>query len=217
MIPSAHSSLPAVVASLHRAAAGTDPRVAREEARRILDQERFRVDAGPRPLRGPLEWIGDRITAVAGAAGRVVAATPPVLRVLVAALVVALAVGAVVGLARRRGRSAAVATPAGPEDSSVGPAELEQAADRAEARGDHEIALRCRFHAGLLRLDARGMIDLRPSLTTGEMRRRLGSATFDELAATFESVVYGGREAGPDDVRSAREGWSRLAAEVGRR
>ena len=51
------------------------------------------------------------------------------------------------------------------------PRALERRAAEAEAAGDLEAALRLRFRAGLLRLDARGAIDYRPSISTREVRR----------------------------------------------
>jgi hypothetical protein len=87
------------------------------------------------------------------------------------------------------------------------PRSLERRADAAEAAGDLDAALRLRFRAGLLRLDARGRIEYRPSISTHEVRRALHSEGFDRLAATFDDVVYGGRPADPGDVSAARERW----------
>ena len=87
------------------------------------------------------------------------------------------------------------------------PRALERLAAEAEAAGDLEEALRLRFRAGLLRLDARGAIEYRPSISTREVRRKLRSEDFDALAATFDDVVYGGRAAEGADVSDARERW----------
>ena len=87
------------------------------------------------------------------------------------------------------------------------PRALDRRADAAEAAGDLEAALRLRFRAGLLRLDARGAIEFRPSISTYEVRRALHSDDFDALAATFDDVVYGGRPAAPSDLAAARERW----------
>ena len=58
-----------------------------------------------------------------------------------------------------------------------------------------------------MRLDARGAITFRPSISTHEVRRALRSEDFDALAATFDDVIYGGRAARTDDVAAARERW----------
>src|SRR5436190_1208887 len=97
------------------------------------------------------------------------------------------------------------------------PAELERAADAAEHAGRLDDAVRLRFRAGLLRLGDRGAIRYRPSVTTNEVRRVLGSETFDELAGTFEAVAYGGRSAEPPDVDAARRAWPHVVDEAGRR
>ena len=94
------------------------------------------------------------------------------------------------------------------------PRSLDRRADAAEAAGDLEAALRLRFRAGLLRLDAHGAIVFRPSISTYEVRRKLGSEDFDALAATFDDIVYGGRSAGAEDVADARERWPRVVERV---
>jgi hypothetical protein len=109
---------------------------------------------------------------------------------------------------RRAALVAAAAVRAGARAET--PAALERRADEAERRGDHEDALRLRFRAGLLRLDARGAIAFRPSLQTGEVARALRSDAFDRLAADFDEVVYGARPATPDDVATARREWDRV-------
>jgi hypothetical protein len=101
--------------------------------------------------------------------------------------------------------------------SRENPSALEREADAAERAGDLERALRLRFRAGLLRLDERGAIRYRPSLTTGELRQLLGSATFDDLAARFEQVVYGREPAEPADVEAARNDWPRVVENATRR
>ena len=90
------------------------------------------------------------------------------------------------------------------------PRALDRRAEAAEEAGDLEAALRLRFRAGLLRLDERGAIDFRASLSTSEVRHTLDSDAFDALAATFDDVVYGGRTASPDDLAEARETWPRI-------
>ncbi|MBW3652773.1 MAG: DUF3363 domain-containing protein, partial [Actinobacteria bacterium] len=90
-------------------------------------------------------------------------------------------------------------------------------AERAERRGDLEEALRLRFQAGLVDLDSRELIELRPALTNHELLSAVPSPTLAELVEGFEAVAYGGRAADEDDLRSARDGWPRVPAEAGRR
>ena len=78
---------------------------------------------------------------------------------------------------------------------------------RGGGRGRVREALRLRFRAGLLRLDARGAIVYRPSISTREVSRKLRSEDFDALAVTFDDVVYGGRAAEDADVEEARSRW----------
>ena len=47
-----------------RAAQAIDPDAARGAARDILRDRRFHRDPAPRPLRGPLQWLGDRLQTV---------------------------------------------------------------------------------------------------------------------------------------------------------
>jgi hypothetical protein len=96
------------------------------------------------------------------------------------------------------------------------PADLERAADAAEHAGQLDVAVRLRFRAGLLRLGDRGAIRYRPSVTTNEVRRVLGSDAFDELARTFDAIAYGGRDAEPPDVDAARREWPRIVAGAGK-
>jgi hypothetical protein len=90
------------------------------------------------------------------------------------------------------------------------PRKLEAEANDAERRGDHELAIRLRFRAGLLRLGLAKVIPFRPSLTTGELRRLLTSPEFDRLGSDFDEIVYGGRRAGAEDAAAARAGWDQV-------
>ena len=51
---------------------------------------------------------------------------------------------------------------------------------------------------------------------TNEVRRVLGSESFDELARTFDAIAYGGRAAEPPDVDAARREWPRVVAGAGK-
>ncbi len=201
-----------------RAAEAVDPDAARQAARAVLGDPRYRRDPAPRPLRSQLEWLGDRLSAAGEFLGRIIDKVPGVLWLTFA--IAAVIAGVVYFTRNARGRRLA-STIAGrsrrrsepPED----PDALERDADDAERSGDLERALRLRFRAGLLRLGVRGTIRYRPSVTTDEVRRALGSQTFDELARAFEEIVYGRRPAQRPDVDAARREWPRVLDEVGPR
>jgi hypothetical protein len=125
-------------------------------------------------------------------------------------------------LAARAGAGRARAADAGgaagaARKERVSAARLRQEADRAERRGDLDEALRLRFRAGLVELDGRELIELRPALTNHELLRAVPSPTLAALVEGFEAVAYGGRSADADDLRSARDGWPRVAEEAGAR
>jgi len=207
--------------SAWRTAPAVDPDVARRDAQHILSDHRFRSSPTPRPLRGPLRRLGDRIESVFGPLGRLLARVPGWGWLVALGLVVsAVAVIAWRATRRRRGRTtrapAAKVARVAPDDAED-PDDLERAADAAERDCDLARALRLRFRAGLLRLGDRGAIRYRPSVTTGEVRRTLGSRRFDDLAGAFEAVTYGGRPAERPDVDASRREWPSVLEEAGRR
>jgi hypothetical protein len=206
------------VSAVH-AAPAVDPDAARRDAEHILSDRRFRSASTPRPLRGPLRWIGDRLSSAFRPIGRALASIPPPLLWFGGLIIVGLLVAWVVMRVRRRRGAVAGSAKSGRTvvDRGEDADELERAADAAERDGDLERAVRLRFRAGLLRLGDRGAIRYRPSVTTGEVRTTLGSARFDDLAGTFEAVAYGGRPADPPDVEAARREWPRVLEESGRR
>jgi hypothetical protein len=189
-----------------RVAATGDPRA---DAREIVAQRRFRGTHVAGPFRGLLDRIASWLRRIGDLVPRMDRALPG------GRWVVWLLLGtAVIGLGWLLGgrtirRRAALAAATGGDGRTRGesPGELERRADEAERRGDHEVALRLRFRAGLLRLDARGTIEYRPSLQTHEVARTLGSEAFDRLAAGFDDVVYGDRPARAEDVEAARRDW----------
>jgi len=203
--------------SATRAAQAVDPDAARSQAQHILGGRRFNNDQAPRPLRGPLEWMGDRLRPVGEWIGDVLGHVSGWVWLLLGAAVVAVIVWRIIVVVSRRGGTIPASIGRGrrlePEDSED-PDELERAADAAERTGDFERALRLRFRAGLLRLGDRGAIAYRPSVTTGEVRRALGSNTFDELAHTFEDVAYGGKPAQAPDVDAAKREWPHVLEEA---
>ncbi|MDP2711630.1 MAG: DUF4129 domain-containing protein [Solirubrobacteraceae bacterium] len=195
---------------------------ARAQAREVLAQRRFQPTNVPAPLRGLRERIGAALRPLGGPferAYRWIADGPLVVWALLAALVLAgaalLATRAGVRRARDSARTASSrgAAVAG-GSASLSAVELREAADRAERSGDLDDALRLRFRAGLVDLDSRALIELRPALTNSELLRAVPSPTLADLVEGFESVAYGGRPAGADDLRDARDGWPRVADEV---
>lgn len=192
-----------------------EPAAARRDAAGILDERRFREPETPRPFRGPLAWLGDRLEELYEWLADRLPGGGGTLWTLLAGLVVLAAALASLALGRRRGgRSVAGAGSRQARRRGADPGDLERRADEAERRGDLEAALRLRFRAGLLRLERAKAIPARESLTSGEIARRLRSADFELLAGTFDEVVYGGRAPAPADVHSARAGWTRVLEEV---
>ena len=203
----------AALASPAPAGERADAATARADARAILAERRFRQTQLEGPFRGLLRRIG-RLTGPLRELVPSLDGAIPGPRGVVWAVLIALAGGLAWLIAgrtvRRRAAIATAAAAPAAEARAETPAALERRAEEAQRRGDHEEALRLRFRAGLLRLDARGAIELRPSLPTGEVRRTLRSDDFDRLAADFDAIVYGRRPAEPGDVDAAREGWAKL-------
>jgi hypothetical protein len=202
-----------------RVAQVVDPDGARRQAQRILSDRRFRSSPAPRPLRGPLQWLGDRITSALDHLGNFFGSVPTLIWVTILVAIVALVGWAISKRVKSRPArtNAGKATRSAADDEPESPDALERAADAAERDGDLAGAVRLRFRAGLLRLGDRGAIAYRPSVTTGEVRRTLGSERFDDLAGTFEAVTYGGRKADRPDVETARREWPHVLEETGRR
>jgi len=177
------------------------------QVRDILQEERFHGGDAPGPFRGFVDWLRD--LAPGNPVGWLDDLLPGGRSVVWIALGTLLfGVGYLLArffLTRRIAVSEATAHAHAPATDD--PKALERRAAEAEAAGDFEAALRLRFRAGLLRLDQRGAIAFRPSISTHEVRRALRSSDFDELSGTFDDVVYGGREPRTDDVAQARERW----------
>ncbi|MBW3668866.1 MAG: DUF4129 domain-containing protein [Actinobacteria bacterium] len=194
---------------------------ARADARRILDGRRYNAAEPPRPLRGVLRKLGDWLRALTRPVAERLPSfdVPAPFQAVLALAVLGLAIAVATRLVRRRAAEA-VGEERGRRraaERSLDPQVLDRQADEAERRGDLDAAVRLRFRAGLVRLDAAGAIELRPSLTTGEVRRRVRSDALYDLTTTFEAVAYAGEPAGADDVAAARRDWPRVLAEVGRR
>jgi hypothetical protein len=195
------------------------PDAARRDARSILGERRFRPAHVPRPFAGVLRWLGRQLEPIGRAlspVGRFFQTVPGL--VVLTVLVVGAAAAFAWFLAGRRSatsrRSGVRRRDAVHVDD---PAVLERAAAAAERDGDYATAVRLRFRAGLLRLDAAGAITLGPSSTSGQVARRIRLRDFDDIARDFELVAYGDRPADTALAGATRERWSRVLAEVGSR
>jgi hypothetical protein len=190
---------------------------ARGQAREILAQDRFREGKHHEgPLHAAFVWLGDRLED----AGRSLPGGEVVGWLLLVAVVATLAAVIATWIGARRRHRAATRVP-GPGDvpgaAALGPAALERQADDAERAGDLDAAIRLRFAAGLLRLDATPAIALHPSLTSGDIGCLLESTTYDDLATTHDAIAYGGHHASEPDATTARERWPVVVGEARRR
>jgi hypothetical protein len=189
----------------------------RARARQILDERRFRGSSVPRPFAGIVRWLGKRLQPVADFFSDLALRVPgggALLWGILAGLVILAAAGLSRISINRRAAAAARAARA-EEREREDPRELERAADRADAAGEWERAVRLRFRAGLLRLDARHVLEYRSSLTTGEVAAALSLPAFHRVGSDFDAIAYGGREAHEQDARASREGWERVLEQVG--
>lgn len=195
--------------------AAVDPDEARDRARDIVGQRRFREADVPRPFKGILEWLGERLQPITDwfgdllnrAAGRFVFA-------MVLATLGVLIVVFIVRARRRAGIAPSSSSGRSRADRDLDPAALERDADAAECAGDLETALRLRFLAGLVRLAHAGVITYQPSITSGEVARRLRLAPYDVLAHTHDEVVYGGRRPEARDLEESRSNWPEVLRAV---
>jgi hypothetical protein len=190
------------------------------QARKILAERRFHGASIPRPFQGVLGWLGDRLQPIADLLDDLEADLPgggvtlyTVLAALVLLAAAALARRSISRRAAAAARAARALDGAGRED----PRALEREAERAAAEGDWERAVRLRFRAGLLRLDARDVIEYRASLTTGEVASAVRSPAFERIGYDFDAIAYGGRPASEEDVVASRDGWERVLQEAGSR
>ena len=195
-------------------ATAVDPADARRAAQHILSGRQYRAAPTPRPLRKQLNWLGDRLHKPLDWIGNLLSHVPAILLLVIAFVLAGIAIAFIVSKVRDRAGSPDERRRAGriAAEAAEDPDALERFADTAEREGRLDDALRLRFRAGLLRLGDRGAIRYRPAVTTNEVRRVLGSEAFDELARTFEAVAYGGRDAGPPDLDTARREWPRVVA-----
>lgn len=186
---------------------------ARRDAADVLDERRFNGSDVPRPLKDPLQRLGDAIESVWDRIVDVLPGGEATAWVLLGLGALALGASLAAYVMRRGARVEAVRRREERLDGED-PAQLLRAAEAAEREGDLAAAIRLRFRAGLLDLHARGALTLRPAMPTGEISRTLRSPTFDGLAGTFEEVAYGDRPPQEEEVAAARDQWPRVRREV---
>jgi hypothetical protein len=192
-----------------------DPDQARDQAREILGSRRYKPANVPRPFEGVLDWLGDRLRPIGDFFSRITDSLAG--KIVLAAVLAGIVTVIALLVARRRaarGAGAGVRHRHGAGAEHLDPGRLEVEADVAERRGDLDTALRLRFRAGLLRLDGTGAIAFRPSITSGQVSRRLRLPAFDDLAVTFDAVAYGGRHASATDLSTARSAWPRVVEQA---
>ena len=193
-----------------------NPAQARQEARHILAERRFRGTTLPRPFHGFFSWLARHLHFTARGWNWLALRLggQDVLWAILGLIVLAVVVFVARRLAGRRTEVEARGGARRARGSGEEPGELERLADEAERRGDLEVALRLRFRAGLLRLGGARALPLRPSLRTREVRRALRNPRFDRLARDFDEVVYGRRPPKVSDVDAARSEWPLVVAEA---
>ena len=187
------------------AADGLTAAEAQQTASEILSSRRFGNEPVPNPVGSVFDKVGRWLEKLAaGAPGG-----PAVFWGLIAAIVLALTA---LGVRRQMRRLDPLRRTRPMRDAPVAdtPASLERDALAAEARGDFGEAVRLRFRAGLLTLNANKTIEYRPSLLRSDVSRRLRSPQFDSLADTFERIAYGGEPGGEADAAAAKEGWKEV-------
>lgn len=197
---------------------------ARASAQEILGDKKFDEQQLPKPFKGVLEWLADRLrpigTSISDFFETVIGAIldlpggPFILSALVAGILVAITSW----LINRRSR--AFTSNAARDylvDPSADPAELEQQADAAYGAADHSAAVRLRYEAGLLRLARSERIVLRFDTTATGAARQIDQPVMDSLTQDFEEVVYGDRVATAADSERARSGWNDLLGVRSRR
>ncbi|MEO6470054.1 MAG: DUF4129 domain-containing protein [Acidimicrobiia bacterium] len=204
--------------------ARVDTDAARDAARQILRQREFQPERTPKPLGGPVQWIGDRLNGIADWLGTAIedvfswifhllpGVWGPILGVVICVALATVVVWLI-------GRNRVSATRADRESEAPSaqledPRGLEREADAAAQAGQYALAVRLRYRAGLIRLDRADVIDLRPWNTSAHLTRRLDSRRFDRLTDTFDAVTYGAQPATNADVAVARTEWPELVTEM---
>jgi Domain of unknown function (DUF4129) len=185
-----------------------DRQDAQEAARRELSKQIYQEAQPSLPAR-IVRWVLERLS---GLLDRVSEATPGGWYGVVILLAVVVLIG--YGVMRRLGpirggpATRAEASLFGRERRPA--AEYRADADAATARGDWASAVRERFRAVVRTLEERGLLDDQPGRTADEAAAAGGvmlptlADDFAAAAQAFDSVLYGGRPATPDDDHRLR-------------
>ncbi|MFN2526528.1 MAG: DUF4129 domain-containing protein [Actinomycetota bacterium] len=183
-----------------------DAAESREAARSITTEERFEAARPPRPFRGLIDriqgWFDSLALQLPG--GYITLWLLIALTIVVAALVV------VSRFSGRRSAGHVGGRATDPQKAPLVAGSLGRLAEEAEKRGDYRAAVRLRFKALLLRLEAERSIGYRPSMTSRELRRLVNSPAFDAAVSFFDEVAYGNRVPTSNEVRTTRIQWSTL-------
>jgi hypothetical protein len=191
---------------------------ARADAHAVVSSKDYRKHELPKPFRGVLMWLRDRLAPVGRLLVRIrdqvvrVFDAIPGGRWVLAALLGGLLVVFVAWLAGRtsgaRIRTASVRGEGLLVDVSLDPDELRRQAEQAESAGDFDAAVHLRFTEGVVRLVRSERIQLRAETTATRVAADVGGPDIRGLVTTFEEVVYGGRAATAEDCANARAGWA---------
>jgi hypothetical protein len=113
-----------------------DPDTARRDVRDILGDRRYRADPAPRPFRGPLQWLGDRLATIGRWIGDVITAVPFFVWLAIGLVLVALVARWIMARTQRRRTQPSRSRATRPGTAGEDPAALEREADEAERAGD---------------------------------------------------------------------------------
>lgn len=201
-------------------AVADDRSIARRSAQEVLSDDKFQEDTVPRPFKGVLEWIAERLRPMGRFLDRLV---EPILDLpggaaILGALIVGGGAAATSWLIGRRNRAGLARSPGSSlVDPTLDPVDVERRADAAEAEGDLTGSIRLRYQAGLVRLVRAQRLVLRPDTTAAGAARQVDLPAMDHLTADFEEIVYGNRTPTSDDAARAREGWPEVLGARSRR
>lgn len=194
-----------------------DPDDARDQAREVLDDDKYHERELPRPLAGPLGWLADRfrwmgdgLDAVLGPVGRALGRLPGG-RLIIWLGLTAIIGGVIAWMVHRASRAAIDGrTHRGLVDPAADPADLDRQADEAEAGGELSAAIRLRYEAGLIRLVRADRLRLEPRTTPADAADQVGGEPMGVLTRDFEEIVYGDRPATAADLERSRRAWPEI-------